>query len=833
MEKQAMRNRIQSAPIDRRAFLQSAACAAAGALAPPALFASSPRTAAEADTASYRTGQRIAATPTFRYRPYRSKSAPSADVLSWVQIDLGAERPIESVILYPANQRMVPGKDQYFAGEAFPVCFKIETASDAGFRNAVTVADLTAGDFENPEDNILGFPAKNASARYVRLTVTKMAKPNCSPRENSDAPEGMASCDSAGSYRFALAKIGVVSAGTDVAVGRPVTSDSTYGNESDLSQLTRPDRIETEYVRRDRPSLVTEPASWKKVTYAAEAPLTGVTLEGGVFETAMRNNIKYLMDSYTLDDLLLQFRERAGKPVPPSPRKPDQFWESDLAGSNAGRFLMGAGNTLRWIDDPELRSRFNAVVDGIAACRQPNGYVMAYPEDSIFYSERGAYTRAWLTHGLIEAGFAGNTQAFELLRGNYDWFDNCKYLPDLMRGAVQGGQGMIANTRMYFTPVGKPADMQVIQRYYFEDKWLGALARGEKDAIWQYPYDRPHCYLLTNLEAYLDLYRATGDQRTYDGVKAAWEMYNAHWEQPGGSISIIEYNYDPPDSNSLTQKLGELCGSSFWVFLSQRFQLMNPGEERYATEIEKSIYNVAIANQDGAEGLRYHTILIGKKEKGTRMNTCCEGQGTRLLGSLPEHIYSIAPDGLYINLYEPSTIRWQQGGSAMELKMKTAFPHDPRVECTIKTQSAMRAVLRVRAPSWATAEMAIAVNGTAEGRGGPGGYVALDREWSDGDTISFTLPAAVRARKYTGADQIPGKVRYSFEYGPILLAAVGSSNAELASGESGERLAAQLRPIDGAPLHFSVRDNPDLKFIPYFEVAQEEFTCFPAVPEKA
>jgi uncharacterized protein len=48
-----------------------------------------------------------------------------------------------------------------------------------------------------------------------------------------------------------------------------------------------------------------------------------------------------------------------------------------------------------------------------------------------------------------------------------------------------------------------------------------------------------------------------------------------------------------------------------------------------------------------------------------------------------------------------------------------------------------------------------------------------------------------------------------------------------------EQLAARLLPIDGEPLHFSVRDNPGMKFIPYFEVAQEEFTCFPAVAEKA
>ena len=220
-----------------------------------------------------------------------------------------------------------------------------------------------------------------------------------------------------------------------------------------------------------------------------------------------------------------------------------------------------------------------------------------------------------------------------MLRGYYDWFNQQTFLPDMFRGAIQGGQGMVANTRVGTSPVGKPADAQVIQRYYQEDAWLTGLAKREKEQVWQYPYDRPHCYLLTNLEAYLDMYLITGDPLYYDAVLGAWELYRAHWQQAGGSISIIEFEKDPPDSNYLQQKLGELCGSSFWVFLSQRFQLLHPDDERYATEIEKSIYNVGMANQDGGNGLRYHTILEGKKEKSTHENTCCEGQGTRLLGS--------------------------------------------------------------------------------------------------------------------------------------------------------------------------------------------------------
>jgi uncharacterized protein len=201
---------------------------------------------------------------------------------------------------------------------------------------------------------------------------------------------------------------------------------------------------------------------------------------------------------------------------------------------------MGAGNTVRWIDHPELRQRMNAVIDGIHACREPNGYIMAYPADTIFYSERAAYTRAWLTHGLVEAAYAGNPKALPMLRGFYDWFNEQSFLPEMFRGVIQGGQGMIANTRVSLSPVGKPADAQVIQRYYQEDGWPAGLAKCDENQIWQYPYDRPHCYLLTNLEAYLDMYLVTGDTRYYDAVLGSWELYRAHWQQAGGSISIIE-----------------------------------------------------------------------------------------------------------------------------------------------------------------------------------------------------------------------------------------------------------------------------------------------------
>jgi uncharacterized protein len=805
----------------------------AGAAKPSSLWGDQWADAAADFLAPYLTGTRIAATPATAYRAYRSKVVASPEIETWVQLDLKGSAAIEAVQLFPAADTWYPSRDQWYSGEGFPLRFKVEAADDEGFSKPRLIADFTETDFPDPNNNITQFNARGVHGRYVRLTATKLRAVKVLPPGGDLLPQGEGGelVDSK-DFTLTIAKIGVLSGGRDIAVGCKATADAEYGNtEEELKQLTRAPRQDGEGIRTDHPHLVTAASTWKRPQLQAEVPKNGVTLDGGLFQMAMKNNIEYLLNSFTVEELLRQFYERTGKVKDFKATGSQIEWEEELAGSNAGRFLMGAGNTVRWIDDPELRRRMNAVVDGIEECRQPNGYIMAYPADTIFFSERGAYTRAWLTHGLLEAAGAGNAKALPLLRGYYDWFNDQAFLPEMLHGTMQGGQGMVANTRVCLSPVGKAADAQVIQRYYQEEAWLNGLARREKEQVWQYPYDQPHCYLLTNLEAYLDMYLVTGERRYYDAVLGAWELFRTHWQHAGGSISIIEDQVDPPDSNYLHKRTGELCGSSFWVFLNQRFQLLNPADERFASEIEKSIYNVGIANQDGGMGIRYHTYLEGKKERSTHKNSCCEGQGTRLLGSLPEHIYSIAADGLYLHLYEPSTIRWQQAGRPMELTMKTRFPFETQVQCTVNTTAPAVANLRIRVPSWAAAEMTVSVNGEAQGTAGPGTYLPIEREWSSGDTIGFTLPAAIRLKRYTGADQIAGKMRYSVEYGPILLAALGSSPVELLvdSGQKAEHLANQLEPIDGAPLHFAVSGNSGQKFIPYWQISEEEFTCFPVV----
>jgi hypothetical protein len=804
-------------PFNRREFVKSGvALAAIQALVPRRVFAGSSQSFSAVATPR---GRMAWGAGTW-YRPYVSRIAHSPATTTWLQVDLGDRRAIDAVRLYPA---FTPG-DLHATGFGFPLRFRIEVSDDASFVNSNLLVDCSTIDVTEPYDEITDYLVAGVSARYVRFTATQLRP----------AQDGVG-------YELALSKIGVVSEGRDVAERCKVIGDETFANPGDLAQITRSARPMGEGIVTDNPANVIPAGQWRSVSFQASAPLSGVSVQQGkgLFHRAMENNITYLLTSFSVDDMLRPFRERAGKPVRPGLREPIPFWETSLPGSCAGRFLMGAANTLRWMEHAELREAMNAIVDGIEECRAPNGYIMAYPEDLILNSERGGYTRSWVTHGLIEAGYSGNPKAFPLLRGFYDWFDGCSYLPSMMRGGVQGVQGMIANTRMYFTPVGKPEDIQVIQRYYQENYWLDGLASHNTDVVWQYPYDRPHNYLITDFEAYLDIYRATGDEKYLRAMQGAWDLYHDNWEHVGGSIAITEFGEFPPKSYRLAAQFpfcetGETCGSVFWTRFNQRFQMLYPEQEKYANEIEKSIYNVGLANQVADHGIIYHARLVGMKgdlRVPLCTNSCCEGQGTRLLGSLPEYIFSVASDGLYVNLFEPSTIKWSLVGVEIQVTLSGNFPFAPHVRLDLVSSKPIRAKIRIRVPSWAAAPMPVRVNDETPVSGTSGSYVTLDRLWSTGDTVHFTLPVELRLTQYAGLDKIEGHERFALEYGPILLALIGSDSATLSvrGGRRHEDILHRIKQDPDRPLHFTVEGHPELTYIPYWQVLAEPFTCYPVI----
>jgi signal transduction histidine kinase len=131
----------------------------------------------------------------------------------WVQVDLGQTLPVDEVRLFPAH----PPEFAHRPGYGWPPRLKVELSENADFRDAIELPGFRDGsgvaerDPVSPGDNAMSFPARNESARYVRVTAPRLFDAN-------------------GLYLFALAEMQVWSGNTNVALGRPVSAfDSVEG----------------------------------------------------------------------------------------------------------------------------------------------------------------------------------------------------------------------------------------------------------------------------------------------------------------------------------------------------------------------------------------------------------------------------------------------------------------------------------------------------------------------------------------------------------------------------------------------------------------------------
>lgn len=626
----------------------------------------------------------------------------------------------------------------------------------------------------------------------------------------------------------------VVSKGKRVALERFVTDDPSClmvemnrQTDEELAQMAR------------HAKKASDPSGWKPVGFEAVAPVRGVKLEDGVFKTIFDRNIRYLEDCLR-------------KPNWVDAKDQDRIWIDMLMGSNEGRMLGGMGHTLRFRDVPAFSKAIEDILEQIDRRQfaNGNGYLMPYQSlnyklstdtwPGVMRDEQKNYDRAMLTKGLLAAGLGGHERGYRLLRPFYDWFNNAKeYLPLMLLGSM-GIQGSIAGPMVYHSPVGKPEDIQTNMKYYDMDWWLNDLAQGLPEAAWRFTLNRPHNYLLTSVCALFDIYKATGSKRYLNAALGAWRIYSGYFQIPGGGISLCEHFECRPKSHVLTNlpnNIYETCGSVFWIDLNHRFLQLWPTKERYASEIEKSLYNVVFAAQGENGCIRYFNQVNDAKYPAMCYNTCCEIQATALYGMLPQYVYSVAPDGVFVNLFSASDIDFKVKDQPVKLTMKTQFPYSNQVALRVSADRPVTMKVRVRIPEWAKGGVVLRVNDRKVKTGMPGSYVEIDRTWKDNDEITWILPMTWSYEKYIGATRIAGATRYAFFYGPMLMALQGPmmKDAEQAPNEpsvkfdvSPDEFLKRIKATD-KPCEFTVEGMPDYRFTPYFSLQGGNFTCFPGL----
>lgn len=568
-------------------------------------------------------------------------------------------------------------------------------------------------------------------------------------------------------------------------------------------------------------------------------PTHGVKLTGGLFRRVFDNNREFTKTQLDIERTRYWFDKKRG--IEPKVERYPGHFEDNLKGQTASQYLMCAGNVLRWEEDEELRRGMNEVLDFIEDTAEPDGFLMPIDEEMFAIREYPHYVRIWLTYGLIAAAKAGEKRALVMLRRWQDWFNSCPDLP-VIKYLELAFQGVVASPSVYLTEIGKPEDIEIGRKYYEETWRLAQFIAREPGAVHvrkQHGHEpHPHGSELEGFEGYLDLYRCTGAPYFLNAVRGCIELYRRDWQHVGGGIVMIESfpgqgNRLAPGCNYFYKtwegkrcNYNELCCSSFWLHLHQRMHRLFPDEESHVFEIEQSLYNVAIANQNGSVDIRYCAYLDEQKQPPVRPNHCCSGVGTRIFGSLPEYLFSLTPDTLSVDLFGDCELNWETKRGIVKVTETTDFPYNGKVNLKLGMEVSQYLTIRIRIPCWADGEVPIKLNGEEIAVGKPGSFAVIARDYSDGDEFEFEFRYPVKPHLYHGIENVEGFDRYSYTVGPILMAVVSERNHEwgVVLPGKGEELAERL--TETSPLHYDIAGT-DKKLVPYFELVDEKFTCFP------
>ena len=160
----------------------------------------------------------------------------------------------------------------------------------------------------------------------------------------------------------------------------------------------------------------------------------------------------------------------------------------------------------------------------------------------------------------------------------------------------------------------------------------------------------------------------------------------------------------------------------------------------------------------------HHTATRWK----TRFCFCCPVQVARTIASLQTWAYSVSENAVWVHLYGGSRLQTNlPDGTPVKLTQETDYPWKGDVKINISTRDSLRCSLGLRLPP-GTSDHSLSLNGNSLSLGEPeDDYLKLEREWEDGDSLSFSFDIPVRSLQAHPAVETD-RGRVALERGPIV-----------------------------------------------------------------
>jgi uncharacterized protein len=484
-----------------------------------------------------------------------------------------------------------------------------------------------------------------------------------------------------------------------------------------------------------------------------------VTLTSELHEKQLHETHAVLME-LSEDSLLKPFRQMAGQPAPGADLGGWYHYDPDYDSNSVdvgfapsatfGQWVSALARTYAITGDPATREK---------VLRLNRLYAKTISGDFYEKNRFPAYCYDKLVCGLIDSHlYVRDPDAFSILEHTTN-----TALPRLPGKAIEHGQRWRQNpaegyrwdesytiSENLFLAYQRGAGdrYRTIGSQYLDDKhYYDPLADGRNVLAGRHAYSYVNS-LCSAMQAYLTL----GSAKHLRAASNAFEMLKAQSFATGGWGP--DEQLGAPGSGDLAASLTSThnsfetpCGS-YAHFKLTRYLLRVTQDSRYGDSMERVMCNTVLGAKpllaDGSTFYYSDYNFQGRKVFTKPRWPCCSGTLPQVAADYRINSYFCDSDGLYVNLYIPSTVRWSHEGTQISLTQKSGYPFEGTVNLELDSSQPAAFAIHLRIPEWA-AGATISINGQAASPSiASGQFATLRRTWKKGDRIEVDLPMKLR-----------------------------------------------------------------------------------------
>ncbi|HZT29535.1 MAG TPA: beta-L-arabinofuranosidase domain-containing protein [Bryobacteraceae bacterium] len=481
------------------------------------------------------------------------------------------------------------------------------------------------------------------------------------------------------------------------------------------------------------------------------------------------------------DRLLKVYRQRAGLPAPGEDM--GGWYDADgfVPGHTIGQYISGLSRFARATGDPAAYAKVNALVEGYAATLGPRDYPFASAKAATTWP---CYILDKYEIGMLDAWrLAGVAQAKDVLvrviRGAIPYIPDHTYDrgPNSPKQAPYDEPYILPENLFHaFEATGEKEFFEMGKLYLLDREFFDPLAENKNILPGKHAYSH-----LIALSSGAKAWQMLGDIKYLNAIRNAWEML-ARTQQYASGGSGPREAYVTPGEGKLGESITSVhehfetpCGA-YAHFKLARYLIRFTADARYGDGLERLVYNTMLACKDpGGDGQYfYYSDYHPQTRKGYyhRKWPCCSGTYVQGVADYLLNLYFHGADGIYVNLFAPSEVRWSAGGVPVKLVQSTAYPLEEEVEIRVEPEKPATFAVNLRIPGWLAGAPRVAVNGKSfDGPLRNQTFAAIKRRWKSGDTIRLRLPLAFRTEAID--DRYPWMV--AVMRGPLMLVALDPS----------------------------------------------------------